>query len=224
MKRAKQISESVELGIVLALCGGGMDAYSYLVRGHVFANGQTGNLVLMGIRLAEGNWLAAAQYGLPILSFVTGIVLADQARRRSMKGLHWRQCAVAAEAVILIVSALMPMSLNFLSNALTSLACGIQVESFRKIRGQGMATTMCVGNLRSATQYLGNFLESRQRQDLERCLLYFGVIFWFVLGAVLCYFLIPMFGQLTLLVPVAFLAAAFLIMFVDREKSESLSA
>ena len=83
---------------------------------------------------------------------------------------------------------------------------------------------MCVGNLRSATQYLGNFLESRQRQDLERCLLYFGVIFWFVLGAVLCYFLIPMFGQLTLLVPVAFLAAAFLIMFVDREKSESLSA
>mgnify|MGYP000779813854 CR=1 FL=1 len=42
MQRAKQISESIELGIILALAGGFMDVYSYIGRDHVFANAQTG--------------------------------------------------------------------------------------------------------------------------------------------------------------------------------------
>ena len=42
MKRiSKQMSETIELGIVLALSGGFMDAYSYMCRDHVFANAQT---------------------------------------------------------------------------------------------------------------------------------------------------------------------------------------
>ena len=32
----------------LALSGGFQDAYSFLARGHVFANAQTGNIVLLG--------------------------------------------------------------------------------------------------------------------------------------------------------------------------------
>ena len=45
MQRAKQISESIELGAILALAGGFMDAYSYIGRGGVFANAQTGNIL-----------------------------------------------------------------------------------------------------------------------------------------------------------------------------------
>ena len=56
MKRAKQTSESIELGIILALSGGFMDAYSYLARGHVFANAQTGNMLLFGVNLASGQF------------------------------------------------------------------------------------------------------------------------------------------------------------------------
>ena len=36
MRHAEQMSESIELALFLALSGGVMDAYSYLVRGHVF--------------------------------------------------------------------------------------------------------------------------------------------------------------------------------------------
>ena len=56
MKRAKQTSESIELGILLALSGGFMDAYSYLARGQVFANAQTGNMLLFGVNLARGQF------------------------------------------------------------------------------------------------------------------------------------------------------------------------
>ena len=45
MKKAMQMSESVEVAIFLALSGGLMDAYSYLLRGEVFANAQTGNML-----------------------------------------------------------------------------------------------------------------------------------------------------------------------------------
>lgn len=49
MKRAKQTSESIELAAILAFSGGLMDAYSYLARGKVFANAQTGNILLLGV-------------------------------------------------------------------------------------------------------------------------------------------------------------------------------
>ena len=40
---------SVPLGMVLAASAGYMDAYSYLARDKVFANAQTGNIMLLGI-------------------------------------------------------------------------------------------------------------------------------------------------------------------------------
>ena len=69
MKRAHgQMSESLLLGAMLAMAGGFFDAYTYLCRGKVFANAQTGNIVLFGANIAEGNWLRAAEYFLPILA------------------------------------------------------------------------------------------------------------------------------------------------------------
>ena len=55
----RQMSESVLVGSLLVLTGGFLDAYSYLCRGEVFANAQTGNIVLLGIQIAEGDWSMA---------------------------------------------------------------------------------------------------------------------------------------------------------------------
>ena len=37
LKFSKQMSESIKLGVILAIAGGFMDAYSYMCRGKVFA-------------------------------------------------------------------------------------------------------------------------------------------------------------------------------------------
>lgn len=71
--RKWQMSESLALGIVLTLAGGFQDAYSYNCRGKVFANAQTGNIVLLGQNLATGNWQSAVRYLLPILAFIGGV-------------------------------------------------------------------------------------------------------------------------------------------------------
>ena len=80
MRRSRQMSESIELGIVLALAGGFMDAYSYMCRDEVFANAQTGNMLLLGINLSERNWGMALRYLFPVLAFAVGIALADVVR------------------------------------------------------------------------------------------------------------------------------------------------
>ena len=138
MMKITQISESIRLGALLAISGGMMDAYSYIMRGHVFANAQTGNMLLFGVNLSEGNFQTALTYFCPILAFTIGIMLADVFRMKSIEMLHWRQISVLIEAVILFGVAFIPLPLNLLANSLTSLACGIQVESFRKIHGRGI--------------------------------------------------------------------------------------
>ncbi len=68
-KKRGQMSEALLVGALLALAGGFMDAYTYVARGHVFANAQTGNLVLLGIHIADGEWRIAVSYLIPILTF-----------------------------------------------------------------------------------------------------------------------------------------------------------
>lgn len=219
MSKAKQTSESIELGIILALSGGIMDAYSYMARGEVFANAQTGNMLLFGIYLSSGRWNMALRYFFPILAFTAGIMLADIVRVKGSTRLHWRQLSVLFEAVILLGVSFIPLSMNLLANSLTSLACGIQVESFRKIHGHGIATTMCIGNLRSATQNLCDYINHKERQNLRNTFLYFGIIVCFILGAILGNRAIHYLGKRAILTSVILLCIAFIIMFIDREKS-----
>ena len=50
----RQMSDTFLIAVLLAVVGGSLDAYSYVARGHVFANAQTGNIVLFGLHLADG--------------------------------------------------------------------------------------------------------------------------------------------------------------------------
>ena len=52
---ARVTSISTRLGAVLAIVGGFLDASTY-GRDHVFANSQTGNVILFGVEVARGVW------------------------------------------------------------------------------------------------------------------------------------------------------------------------
>ena len=219
MSKAKQTSESIELGILLALSGGIMDAYSYMARGKVFANAQTGNMLLFGIYLSGGRWNMALHYFFPILAFTAGIMLADIVRTKGSTKLHWRQLSVLFEAVILFGVSFIPLSMNLLANSLTSLACGIQVETFRKIHGNGIATTMCIGNLRSGTQNIYTFFQTKKRDSLEKGLLYYGIILCFICGAIIGNQCIKYLHERAILVSSALLLLSFIMMFITRDEA-----
>ena len=183
----KQASESFRLGALLAAAGGILDAYTYLVRGGVFANAQTGNIVLLGVRLIQGQWLLALHYLIPILAFAVGVVVAEliRYRFRQSNSVHWRQVTVGLELILLAAVAFLPSSLDNLANVAVSFVCAVQVESFRKVHGNAFATTMCTGNLRSGTEQLYQFLRTGQRDHLRRAVQYGGIILSFIVGAAL---------------------------------------
>jgi len=225
MRHSRQMSDSIENGIVLAIAGGFMDAYSYMCRDHVFANAQTGNMLLLGINISQGKWAIVPRYLFPVLAFTVGIALADIVRiKLKDKNLfHWRQIAILYEAVVLILVGFMPQNMNLLANSLTSLACGIQVESFRKIHGNGIATTMCIGNLRSATQNICEYWQAKDSSAIFRGLLYYGIILCFVIGAIIGNIFVKKYEEQAIFVCAGILGIAFAMMFVDKEVEENNS-
>ena len=214
-----QRSESFTAAALLALAGGLLDAYTYLCRGQVFANAETGNIVLLALRLAEGRWGDALHYLLPILAFALGVLAAEfiKGRHRAAGTFHWRHTVLLAEIAVLVIAACVPMGgLDSVVNAMVAFVCAMQVQAFRKVRGNAFASTMCTGNLRSGTDTLYHGMAGENRALLGKSACYFGVIGFFILGAALGGMLAPRFGQWAVLGAVGFQLAAFLWMCGGR--------
>ena len=218
-----QMSESLLLGGLLAMAGGFFDAYTYLSRGGVFANAQTGNIVLFGLKLAEGEWQRALTYLLPILAFAFGVVAAELVKRRGKRekksdtGLHWRQVIVLAEILLLVIVAFLPQQMNSVVNIVISFVCAMQVETFRKVRGSAFATTMCTGNLRPGTEQLIICPQTGEANAARKARHYYSIILFFILGAALGARLTDVLGERALLLTCAPLLAVFVLMFRKEE-------
>ena len=75
--KASQMSDSFLTAIFIVLSGGFQDAYTYMCRGEVFANAQTGNIVLMAANLFQGELSKCLRYLVPIISFMVGTYVAE---------------------------------------------------------------------------------------------------------------------------------------------------
>ncbi|MBR2779545.1 MAG: DUF1275 domain-containing protein [Firmicutes bacterium] len=180
-----QTSESFRLSAILSFSGGLQDAYTFNVRDNVFANAQTGNVVLMSQNFMQRNWMQGMYYMLPLVAFAAGIFIAEriETRFKNSRKVHWRQIVLFIEIIMLGIVGLVPGNYNMIANMLVSFACAMQVQTFRKVHGYGYASTMCIGNMRSGTVSLSHYLRTKDRQSLNKALHFFGIIFVFAVGA-----------------------------------------
>ena len=217
-----QMSESLMTAAFIILSGGLQDAYTYLCRGKVFANAQTGNIVLLSAYLFEGEWRHSVRYLIPVLSFMLGIFAAECIHRRCKytEKVHWRQIIIVLEIVLLFFVGFLPQEVNTFANALVSFVCAMQVQTFRKVRGHAYASTMCIGNMRSGTETLCVYFHTHDREVLKKALTYFGVIGIFAVGAGLGSVLTARFAEKGIWVSCALLVVSFFIMFIREEEKE----
>ena len=184
-KKQIQMSETFINSAVLAVSGGFQDAYTYFTRDKVFSNAQTGNVVLMSQNFMTGNIVGGIKYLFPFLAFGLGVFVTEQinAKYKMAKKIHWRQLVLLMEIAILTIVGFMPESLNMAATVMVSFSCAMQVQAFRKVNGFAYASTMCIGNLRSGTDALSVYVRERKREQLVKAFHYFGIIFFFALGA-----------------------------------------
>ena len=81
-------SRSRGVAVLLTLSGGFLDAYTYVGHGGVFANTMTGNVALLGIHIAAGDWTKEPSLHIPPLVafvfavFVVHLLRLDASRTR----------------------------------------------------------------------------------------------------------------------------------------------
>lgn len=211
-----QMSESFLTAAFLSLSGGLQDAYTYICRGEVFANAQTGNIVLLSQNICAKNWTLTAHYLIPILAFASGIAAAVRIRQsyQNSRRIHWRQIVLLMEIFLLLLVGFLPSRLNFLANAMVSFSCAMQVQTFRTVNGYPFASTMCIGNIRGGMESLCTYRQTHNVRTLSKAFCYGGIIFLFAVGAGVGGCLLPVLGQYTIWVCCLMLGVSFLLMFV----------
>lgn len=216
------MSESFLTAAFLSISGGLQDAYTYVFRGKVFANAQTGNIVLLSQNICEQNWSHAARYFVPLAAFALGVIVAEQIREAYLnaRNVHWRQIVLLSEMLLLFIVGFLPKNLDMLANALVSFSCAMQVQAFRKVTGYAFSSTMCIGNMRSGMEALSNFFQTHDRKMLKKSLRYWEIIFLFGVGAGLGSHFVARFGAHTIWFSCLFLLIGFCLMFIREEIEE----
>jgi uncharacterized membrane protein YoaK (UPF0700 family) len=137
--------------VALTVVTGLVDAFSYLVLGHVFVANQTGNVVFLAFALAGVRGFSATASVTAIGSFAVGALLAGRlgrslaARRELLLGVTAGiQAVILAETVTMtaLSPSPMPAGLRYALIVSLALAMGAQNATARKLAVPDLTTTV----------------------------------------------------------------------------------
>ena len=161
--------------LVLTWAASGVDALSYFGLGHVFTANMTGNTVLLGLAIGQGQGLAALRSIIALAGFVIGVAGSTLVLEASPPHGDWPISvtkAVLAEGVVLGMFTL-TWHLGVHSGvtiyvliALSAVAMGIQSAAIRRLKVPGIATTYITGTLTSMVAEFVSWLHRWQLSPL----------------------------------------------------------
>ena len=180
-------SQRMRIAYLLTAVGGYLDAYTYVERGGVFANAQTGNIVKMGIALATHSGEKCPFYLIPMGAFVAGLIVSLTIKgildRRGIRLV--RRSVLAVEAIGLIVVGFIPLvpAWDIVANSIVSFVAAMQYETFTTFRGDAIVTTMSTGNLKKMVDAFYAGITKRDTKELARAGRFLSIVLTFSFGA-----------------------------------------
>jgi uncharacterized membrane protein YoaK (UPF0700 family) len=155
--------------LVLTWAAGCVDAISYLGLDHVFTAMMTGNTVLLGLALGQGEIRAALRSILALIGFAAGVAAGTMIAEREKGEEEWPAAVTAALIVEASLLAAFSATWHFSGTPrgaahvlilLLSLAMGIQAAAVRRLGVPGIATTYITGTLTSLMVDLVGWMRS----------------------------------------------------------------
>jgi uncharacterized membrane protein YoaK (UPF0700 family) len=186
----RSLSGMFAIASLFAIVGGFLDAYSYLARGHVFANAQTGNVVLFGVRAAAGNWTSAWGTLPSILAYICGVVVARLLRVRPQKQTFRGRGILICQALELLVLLVLLFFGRFVPNfcavPLIAFSAALQNTSFSNIGPWQFNSAMTTSNLRNAVSgWVQLSLGETDPKLRGQAIVGSVILLWFAAGALL---------------------------------------
>ena len=205
---------TLAVAALLTVSGGFLDAFTYVGHGHVFANAMTGNVVLLGVFGAAGNWSQAFRHIPPIIAFLFGVFAAHLIGRASPRRLlrYPGLACLLVEILFLCGAAWLPASFPDIGLVLgLSFVAALQNSSFPTVEDWSYNSVMTTGNLRRFADGLYLAFQTGQRDEGLKQARAFGLVCaHFLLGAIAGAVCTPRLGNIALLIPAALLTLVLL--------------
>ena len=214
---------TLRFAVLLTLANSFLDAHTYLVRGGVFANVQTGNVIFFAIHLSERHWGDSLSRLWPVFAFIVGVAVSSHIRsgRFDKVVAHPLRWTMASQAAVLAGLGFLPATLSpRLVVVPISFLGGIQIGLFRSIGDDlaymPLATT---GNMRRLVEAGYDFLVEKNSSSRRALTVYAGLIGAFAAGAIAGAFTTRALGLHAIWVPAGLLAVTLILFVIDERES-----
>ncbi len=214
-------SNSLLMGMILALVGGFLDAYTYITRDGVFATAQTGNTVLFAVRAASTEYNGALQNVPPFLAFVAGVLVAEAIKGRLVR--H-RRAVLILECVILFIVGCLPDSVpNMLITMSIAFVSSLQIATFNKLEEWSYNSTITTGNLRTAAQASYAAFADHDQEARRKFISFTAIILSFISGALIGTFFSTLLGNIAIWIAAGIILFT-IILYHKRHPASEISA
>jgi uncharacterized membrane protein YoaK (UPF0700 family) len=210
---------SLRLGVLLSLTGGFLDAFTFLHHGGVFATAQTGNIVLIGVQAATGQWSAALRHVPALLAFVAGVATAETMLhpRFSPVVRRPRRAALFAEMIALAFVGTLPREVGSTAIVvLVAYVAAMQNATFGTLRRWSFNTVIATGNLSTATRAAYRALVLGEPGAAEQARVFSAICVAFLAGAGFGAFATRHLGNAAAWIAAALVAIALSVFFIDE--------
>lgn len=186
------IHDTLRVAIILSMIGGYIDSLCYSLLGGHFASLQSGNLIMLGINLSNGNYRHGLSYLVPLGAFTLGAGSNFFVRQKLAHNtpIIWQEWSVLFELIgMLIIAIFAPYLPTLLVIGGLAFFSALQADSFTVVHGTPYATLMSTGNVKTFGSNLIQYLVTRNHDKLVVTLRFFFILFAFFIGAYVAHFL-----------------------------------
>lgn len=196
----------------LALNSGFIDAYTFLFHGEVFAGLQTGNIILLGINLAQFKFINCIHYLISIAMFIVGLLMIKFLQGLVQDDFHRKKMVIVFEMLFIIFSITLKNNIpELFIVGFLSISASAQLQEFDLLRGKAFNPIMMTGNIKKISNGIYDVFVHKNKTKIISLIDTLVVLFSFISGAFLVTMLGDLFGNIVIIVPVLIL---LIILFI----------
>lgn len=219
-------AESRQLACALTFCGGFIDAYTYIQRGHTLSAGQTGNVIFFSSALADHNVPGMINRASTFIAFSLGLLLVGLFHKY-VKSHYWRVFCLFPILAICIVVGFLPKSVpNYyiVHYIVPAIAFGLAIQnaSFSKIEGMGYNNAFTTGNLKKSVVAWSAFFFGEDKSKHTAAVNYMMLTIAFAVGAIISALLQKLLVLKTIWIAVIFLTTINLVYIIALRRNKKI--